>query len=175
MGASGFLRHAAAAAGLVALGIVAEAASAESGPPLAADAHFRAIRVDVAPLTENAGEPTASWVAHALPGPLNAAFASRLAPGDRSAPTLVVRIDSVFLGESDNGIFDATGADRARDNIQGVGIIVAPNGRTIASYPIFDVLYNYTGGSNYEVGTEQRRINELAASVAHWLPGQMGL
>jgi hypothetical protein len=175
MGKSIFLRRAVAAVGFIGVGLVAQAAFPESAPPLSSDAHFRAIRVDVAPLANNAGDPTATWMAQALPGPLNAVFASRLAPGDRSAPTLVVRIDSVFLGESGNGIFDATGADRARDNVQGVGIVVAPNGRAIASYPIFDVLYNYTGGSNYEVGTERRRINDLAASLAHWLPGQMGL
>jgi hypothetical protein len=86
-----------------------------------------------------------------------------------------VRIDRDFLGQSGNGIGDATGADRARDNVQGAGIVVAPDGRTIATYPIFDVLYNYTGGSNYEVGTAHRRVNELAGGLARWLPGQMGL
>ena len=160
----------------IALGLFASAALAQSAPsPLPHDAHFRAIKVDVAPLANSVGDPTAAWMAQALPSALEAAFANRLAPGDRSAPTLVVRIDSVFLGESGNGIFDATGADRARDNVQGAGIVVAPNGRTIASYPVFDVLYNYTGGANYEVGTEHRRINDLAAGVAQWLPGQLGL
>jgi len=163
-----------AAIGVFGFALFASAAVAEA-PALPPGAHFRAIEVDVAPLARNPGEPTAGWMAQALPGPLHAVFANRLAPGDRSAPKLVVRIDSVFLGASGNGIFDATGSDRARDNVQGVGIVVAPNGRTVASFPIFDVLYNYTGGVNYEVGTEHRRINELASAVARWLPGQMGL
>jgi hypothetical protein len=163
-----------AAIGAVALGFFASAASAE-GPSLPPGAHFRAIKIDVAPLAGSVGDPTATWMAEALPAPLQTVFADRLTPGDRSAPTLVVRIDRVFLGESGNGIFDAAGADRARDNVEGAGLVVAPNGRTIASYRIFDVLYNYTGGTNYEVGTERRRINELAAGVAHWLPGQLGL
>jgi hypothetical protein len=168
------LRAIAASAGWFAVLLLAQSASAANAalPP---DAHFRAIRVDVAPLAASAGEPTASWMAQALPGRLQSVFANRLTPGDRSAPTLVVRVDSLFLGESGNGIGDATGADRARDNVQGVGLVVAPDGRTVATYPIFDVLYNYTGGSNYEVGTAQRRVNELAAGLARWLPGQMGL
>ena len=168
------LRAAAISAGFYAAALLVEPTMAESAslPP---DAHFRAIRVDVAPLASSAGEPTASWMAQALPGHLQSVFANRLSPGDHSAPTLVVRVDSLFLGESGNGIGDATGADRARDNVQGAGLVVAPDGRTIASFPIFDVLYNYTGGSNYEVGTERRRVNELAAGLARWLPGQMGL
>ena len=168
------LRAAAALGGIVAVAFFAVTAMAEnvSLPP---GAHFRAIKVDVAPLASSVGEPTASWMAEALPGRLKSVFANRLAPGDRSAPTLIVRIDRVFLAESGNGMLDAAGADLARDNVEGAGIVVAPDGRTIASYPIFDVLYNYTGGSNYEVGTERRRINELASGVARWLPGQMGL
>jgi hypothetical protein len=174
MDMSGFFRRTAAATGVVFAIVCASTGMAQSAslPP---GAHFRAIKVDVEPLARSVGDPTASWMAQALPGRLQAAFANRLAPGDRSAPILVVRIDSVFLGESGNGIFDATGADRARDNIQGAAVVVAPNGRTVASYPVFSVLYNYTGGSNYEMGTEQRRVGELAASIAYWLPGQMGL
>lgn len=169
-----FLRSVTRAVGLIGVAFLATAAAAQTGslPP---GAHFRAIKVDVAPLASSAGGPVAGWMAQALPGHLQAVFANRLTPGDRSAPTLVVRVDSLFLGESGNGIGDATGADRARDNVQGAGLVVAPDGRTIASYPIFDVLYNYTGGSNYEVGTAQRRVNELAAGLARWLPGQMGL
>jgi hypothetical protein len=169
-----FLRCLVAATGLLSFGLLATTAKAENLTVLG-DVHFRAIKIDVTPLASNSVEPTASWLAQALLVSLQSVFANRLAPGDRSAPTLVVRIDSVFLGGSGNGIFDATGADRARDNIQGASIIVAPSGRTMASYPIFDVLYSYTGGSNYEVGSEHRRINELAAGLAQWLPGQMGL
>jgi hypothetical protein len=172
MDISGFLRRAAAAAGVACSIAYASAGAAQSASP--SPARFRAIKVDVEPLARSVGDPTATWMAQALPGRLQAAFANRLAPGDRSAPILVVRIDSVFLGESGNGIGDATGADRARDNIVGAALVVSPNGRAVATYPVFNVLYNYTGGSNYEVGTEQRRIGELAASVAYWLPGQMG-
>ncbi len=164
----------AVSAGIALAAFLATAAAAENAS-LPSGAHFRAIRVDVAPLASSVGEPTAGWMAEALPGRLQAVFANRLAPADRAAPTLVVRIDRVFLGESGNGIGAAAGAARARDHVHGAGVVVAPDGRTIATSPFWDVLYNYTGGSNYEVGTEQRRVNELAAGLAYWLPGQMGL
>ena len=169
-----FLRRAAAAAGAVGLAFSTCAALAQ-GDSLPPGAHFRAIKVDVEPLARSVGNPTAQWMAQALPGALQVAFANRLTPGDHSAPTLVVRIDSVFLGESGGGIGDADGADKARDNVEGAGVVVGPNGRALATYPVFNVVYNNTGGANYEVGTEQRRIGVLAESIAHWLPGQMGL
>jgi len=166
-------RRAFLAAGAVGLAVVG--AKSGAATPLPPNTRFRDIRVDVSPLAANSGEPTATWMAQSLPTPLHAAFAGRLAPGDRAAPTLIVRIDSVFLGESGNGIAGFAGDVTARDNIQGAGVVVAPDGRTLAVYPLFSVLYNYTGGSNYEVGTAPRRIAELAQAFARWLPGQMGL
>lgn len=167
----------AAVMALAAMGAIAASSvsGAETPPPLPPGTHFKAIRVDVAPLLANSGEPTAGWMAQSLPGPLHAAFAARLAPGDRAAPTLVVRIDNVFLGESGNGVAGFAGEVTARDNIQGAGIVVGPDGRTVAVYPLFSVLYNYTGGTNFEMGSYRRRIAELAQSFAQWLPGQMGL
>ncbi|HLW90516.1 MAG TPA: hypothetical protein VKS78_04340 [Roseiarcus sp.] len=164
----------AAAIGFLGVAVLASPAMAQTAslPP---DTHFKAIKVDVRPLAQEVGEPTAGWVAQALPAALQAAFAGRLAPGDRAAPTLVVRVDKVFLGASGPGSLDPDGADKARDNMEGAGVIVGPNGRTLGVYPMFTVLDTYTGGTNYEVGTEQRRIGELAQSFAYWLPRQMGL
>jgi hypothetical protein len=164
----------AAAIGVAGVIALSSAALAQTAPPLAPGVHFRAIKIDVEKVAQNGG-PTAQWLAHALPGPLEAAFKGRVAPGDASAPTLVVRVDSVFLGESDNGILGPTAAVEARDLIQGAGVVVGPNGQTLGVYPLFAALDNFTGGSNYEMGTEQRRVGELANSFAYWLPGQMGL
>jgi hypothetical protein len=163
------------AIGLAAAAALASAASAESAPPLGSGAHFRAIKIDVSKAAEYGGLPEANWAAEALPAPLHEAFAGRIAPGDRSAPTLVVRIDRILLGNSQNGIFGPGAADQARDYIEGAGVVVAPNGQTLAVYPLLDVLYNYTGGTNYEVGTGPRRVAVLAQSFARWLPGKMGL
>jgi hypothetical protein len=138
-----------------------------------AQTKFRAIKVDVSALPGKGLGPEASWLEQDLPGPLRAAFAGRLAPGDRAAPTLVVRIDTVIIGQSGDagGPFGAT---LARDQIEGAGVVVAPNGRPIATYPMFATLRADTGGSAREMNSVRGRVAELANSFAQWLPGQMG-
>ena len=54
------------------------------------------IRVDVTPLRENSGDPTAAWVERLLPGALAQALASR----GVAAPSVTVRVDYVMLGPS---------------------------------------------------------------------------
>ena len=163
------------AVGLAAIGALASAALAQEAPPLGSGAHFRAIKIDVSGAARYGGLPEANWAAEALPAPLHEAFAGRLEPGNRSAPTLVVRIDRILLGQSDNGIFGAGAAVQARDYIEGAGVVVGSDGRTLGVYPLLDVVYNYTGGANYEVGTGQRRVDVLARDFASFLPGKMGL
>ena len=70
------------------------------------------IRVDVAPLRANAGDPTATWVEQELPRPLAEALSGRRTP---KGGTLVVRVDSLALGPNKDG--------RAWDNISGVATI----------------------------------------------------
>jgi hypothetical protein len=151
------------------------ATSAAESAPLPPNAHFRGIKVDVSSVAESDGGPTASWLAQTLPGELQTAFASRLTPGDRSAPTLVVRIRRVFFGATGNGVVGPAAAVEALDNIDGDAVVVGPNGGELGSYPLFVPLQNFTGGVNYEMGTQQRRANELAHAFAYWLPSQMGL
>jgi hypothetical protein len=67
------------------------------------------IRVDVAPLRANAGDPTATWVERELPRQLAQALSGRLTP--RGA-TLIVRINSLTLGPNKDS--------RAWDNISGI-------------------------------------------------------
>jgi hypothetical protein len=139
----------------------------------AAEAKFRAIRIDVSALPGKGLGPEAEWLEQDLPGPLRAAFAGRLAPGDAAAPTLVVRIDTVIIGESGDagGPFGATAA---RDQIEGAGVVVAPNGWPVATYPMFTTLRAFTGGSAREMDSIRGRVDDLAKSFAQWLPGQMG-
>ena len=87
-----FTRRAAiAACGVVALSaaIGGRAALAQSGQAV------RNIRVDVAPLRANAGDPTATWVEQELPRRLAQALAGRLTP---KGGTLTVRIDYLTFG-----------------------------------------------------------------------------
>jgi hypothetical protein len=141
----------------------------------AAQMRFHTIKIDVSRLAANGLAPEAAWLAQDLPGRLAAAFASRLAPRDGAAPTLAARIDLVQLGASGDGGSQPFGASGARDGIQGAGVVVAPSGRIIASFPLYTSGIAFTGGSIYERGTERRRVADLAAMFAQWLPGQMGL
>ena len=70
------------------------------------------IRVDVAPLRANAGDPTATWVEQELPHQLAEALAGRRTP---KGGTLVVRVDSLTLGPNKDS--------RAWDNISGVATV----------------------------------------------------
>jgi hypothetical protein len=58
-----------------------------------------AVSVDVAPLRRNAGDPTATWVARALPS----ALAWALASVGRGGAPIAVRIHYVILGSSSSG------------------------------------------------------------------------
>ncbi len=99
---------------LVALcGAFALAASMESRAALAqSGVAIGAIRVDVAPLRANSGDPTATWVQQELPRQLAQALAGRLTP--RGA-TLSVRINSLTLGPNKDS--------RAWDDISGVATV----------------------------------------------------
>ena len=70
-----------------------------------------AIRVDVAPLRANAGDPTATWVEQELPRQLARALSGRTPNGG----ALVVRVDSLALGAMKDGW--------AWDNIGGVATV----------------------------------------------------
>jgi hypothetical protein len=83
-----------------------KAALAQSGQAV------RNIRVDVAPLRANAGDPTATWVEQELPRALAQALAGRLTP---KGGTLTVRIDHATLGPNKDSW--------AWDNISGIAMI----------------------------------------------------
>jgi hypothetical protein len=67
------------------------------------------IRVDVAPLRANAGDPTATWVEQELPRQLAQALSGRVTA---KGATLTVRVDSLTIGPNKDS--------RAWDNISGV-------------------------------------------------------
>ena len=58
------------------------------------------IRVDVTPLRENAGDPTAAWVAQNMPVALAQAFAD----AGRAGTPISVRIEYVILGPNAGGV-----------------------------------------------------------------------
>ena len=137
---------------------------------------FSAIRIDVTPLRKNGDDEVANWVAAVLPAALHQSFAAYLTPGDRRAPTLVVRIDQVIIGPQHSGGFGGNPVQDAIDGVEGAGIVVGPRGEQIASYP----LYSAVGADSYinmpyQLDITRRRVETAAQSFAQWLPGKMGL
>ena len=90
MSGHSFTRRAVVAA-CAAFALAGHAALSQSGQAV------RNIRVDVAPLRANAGDPTATWVERELPRRLAQALAGRLTP---KGGTLTVRIDYLTLGRN---------------------------------------------------------------------------
>ena len=151
MSTRGLMRRVAIAA-LSALALLAEVACqnalAQSGLPI------RNIRVDVAPLRANVGDPTASWVEQRLPDQLAQALAGRITA---QGGTLVVRIDYVSLGP----IKDSS----ARDNISGVAMIGG------AQWPVRATTKYLASAVDQALVDEsnRQRVIQLVQALTFWL------
>jgi hypothetical protein len=145
-------------AALAALGAMTLAAVAPSQGALARSPVQRpGIRVDVAPLAANAGEPTAEWVAQALPGQI----ARNLAQRGVSA-NVFVRVEYVILGTNQG---NGGPAGSSYDNIEGVATINGvemPVRATSTYYPmaVNDAMIEQ---SNHD------RISQLTEALAYWI------
>jgi hypothetical protein len=115
------------------------------------------IRVDVAPLLANAGEPTAEWVAQDLPGQIARNLAQRGIRADVS-----VRIDYLTLGpnQGSNGP-----AGSSWDNIQGVATIngVEMPVRASSSY------YPMASDQVMIERSNRDRVQQLTNALAYWI------
>ena len=113
--------------------------------------------MDIAPLRDNAGDPTAAWVARALPG----ALAEALASVGRAGAPISVRIDYVILGPSSGGV-QPGGA--APDQMIGEVIVggIAHELRASTSYYPMAVDQPNFEQSNYN------RIVQLCQAFAYW-------
>ncbi len=115
------------------------------------------IRVDVAPLAANAGEPTAEWVAQDLPGQI----ARNLAARGVSA-SVSVQIDYLTLGSPSGG---QGPAGSSYDNIEGIATIdgVEMPVRAASSYYPMPVDQTMIEQSNRD------RISQLTEALAYWI------
>jgi hypothetical protein len=115
------------------------------------------IRVDVAPLAANAGEPTAEWVAQTLPGQI----ARNLAQRGVSA-NVFVRVEYVILGTNQG---NGGPGGSTYDNIEGVATIngVEMPVRATSTYYPMAVNDAMTEQSNHD------RISQLTEALAYWI------
>jgi len=153
-------RAAIAACGAFALvaAMGSKAALAQSGLPV------RNIRVDVAPLRANAGDPTATWVEQALSRRLAQALAHRLT---QRGGTLTVRIDYLTLG-SNTGATVHGGS--SPDNIEGVAMLDGAQWpvRATTSYMSSPIDQTMIDQSNHY------RVAALAEALAFWIARDLG-
>src|SRR5271167_5171384 len=92
-------RDALAALGAFGLTLTGAASSARGQNGL----RFRDIVVNVEPLRATNGDPTAAWMDQALRQELPRVL-GYMAPGDRNAAFLEVRIDWIYFGRSSGGV-----------------------------------------------------------------------
>lgn len=135
---------------------------------------FRGIVVNVEPLRALTGDPTAAWMEQALAQALPQALGPHLAPGDRNAPVLEVRIDWIYLGPSSGG----TGpGGSAQDTIVGSFIVRGPRGGIESQIPLRAIASYYPSAVDQAM-VEQAyywRVVALARAFAGWAPRELGL
>ena len=145
-------------AALVAFVALAVSPAAAARRALAKPSPFGGIRVDVAPVLENSGEPTASWVAQTLP----AAISEALAAAGRSGTPVSVRIDYVMLGSNSGGAGPAGSSPDQMVGVVTIGGVERPLRASTWYYPMptDNVMI---AQSNYD------RIYQLSQAFAYWV------
>ena len=162
-------RMAIAALGALVLPALAETRSASAQPGL----RIRAIKVDVSPIRQSMGDPTAAWVEQALPGALAQSLAPYMAPGDRNGATLVARIDNLYLGSSSGG---PGPLGSTQDTINGTLLLKGPRG-VAANVPLRAISSYYPTPVDQTLVERalQGRVTALAQVFAGWAPRELGL
>jgi hypothetical protein len=164
-------RAAIAALGALVLPAVAGMRSVSAQPGL----RILAIKVDVSPIRQSMGDPTAAWVEQALPGALAQSLAPYMAPGDRKGATLVARIDYLYLGPSSGG-GGFGGFRRTQDTINGTLLLKGPRG-IVANVPLRAISSYFPMAVDQALPEQafQGRVVALAQVFAGWAPRELGL
>ncbi len=131
--------------------IAAHKALARLGP-------FGGIRVDVAPLRQNAGDPTASWVAQTLP----TAIAAALNSVGRGGASVAVTIEYVILGPNSGGVGPAGSSPDQMVGTVSIDGVERPLRATTYYYPS-PVDNTMIEQSNYD------RVYQLSRAFAFWV------
>jgi len=143
---------------LVALVALAGSPAVAERRALAKLGPFGGIRVDVAPLLGNSGEPTAGWVAQTLPP----AIAQALASVGRSGASVAVTIDYVILGPNSGGTGPAGSSPDQMIGTVTIGGVTSPLRATS---------YYYPSGSDAALieQSNYNRVYNLSQAFAYWV------
>jgi hypothetical protein len=135
---------------------------------------FGGIVVNVEPLRALTGDPTAGWMEQALAQALPGALGPHLAPGDRNAPVLEVRIDWIYLAPSQGG---PGPRGSAQDTIIGSFLVRGPRGGIESQIPLRAIASYYPSAVDqaFVERAYHWRIIALAQTFAGWAPRELGL
>ena len=134
--------------------------------------YFGALRVDTRPLAVGGGGASAALIQRFLPGKMQSVFEDLTRPGDRRAPTLVARIDILFLSSlRDSPAFGF--ASSSMDSLVGAGVVLGASGPSVT--PLRVTLPASYSGASYLPDIDARRIDSLCYQFAYWLRREMNL
>jgi hypothetical protein len=160
---------------LVALGAFGLSLTCAASGALAQNGlRFSNVRVNTEPLRAQSGDPTAAWMDQALRQALPQALGPHLAPGDRNAPVLEVRIDWIYLGPSSGG----TGpGGSSQDTIIGSFLVRGPRGGIESQIPLRAIAFYYPSAVDQAMVEQANywRVVALARAFAGWAPRELGL
>ena len=133
---------------------------------------FSSVTVDVASLHARGHGPYAEFVRQAVLAETRHAFADRL--GGRG-PRLVVRITGIYLASYSGGGGRFGGGSSHTDTLEGEALLVGPRGEILARHPQLSATSAASGGPWWDpVGSEHRRVTNLAQHYAGWLRRSLG-
>jgi hypothetical protein len=160
---------------LAALGAFGLSLTCAASGALAQNAlRFSNIRVNVEPLRALTGDPTAAWMEQALEQALPRALGPHLAPGDRSAPILEVRIDWIYLAPSPGG---PGPRGSAQDTIIGSFLVRGRQGGIESEIPLRAISSYYPSAVDQALVERayHGRVAALGQIFAGWAPRELGL
>lgn len=146
--------------------LVAGAAALLNGASATAAPAIAALRVDVSPLAAKGQSATAALIKPMLEREL----AGLRAHGAARGATLQVIVTGLHLTSYAGGQTATLG----NDTLESEAVLLGPDGRVLARYPILAIMAPSYGGAWYRPDVNQRRIEALVASNAQWIRRAVG-
>ena len=138
---------------------------------------FHAIRVDASALATRGLQDYARRVETLVMARAQGVFAGNIAPSDRHAAILILRISSLSLNSA-GGMSRRRGGSRsadATDYLEGEGIVLSPSGVVTGRFPVLSALSANYGDSDQRFGDDRNRISNIGWHFASWVHRNMGL
>ena len=173
--ASGLTRRTLLLLAGVAAGLWEHGSTPAAAQPAPVAVRFRTIAIDTSRLAALGAPQVADMVQRLLAPELRQTFGDLMAPGDKTAPSLVVRIRSLSLSD-DVGSRSYGGRDGTKnvDYLEGAGVVTM-NGHVVSETPVLSALDAGYSGPWYLPGIDERRVSSITQHFAYWLRREMGV